>query len=188
MQTYWFVDFIRYHKAVIFYGKLSDPGQLFSCKDLSTRVRWIADNDCFCTCLEAFFRQINIKLVGRRHQRNVDRLGAGQDSIGSVVFIKRGEYHDLVARIADRHHGAHHGLCSAAGYNDLGIRIDGSSDGFSLLSCKSLAEIFCSECNGILVRSFVGCFCQCIHHFFRRIEIRSTGTIFRRGSIPTKKQ
>ena len=71
------IDFIRYNKSVIFYGNLSDLGQLFSCEDFSARVGRVADDDCFRTCLKAFFHQINVKGIGRRHKRDVDWLGSG---------------------------------------------------------------------------------------------------------------
>ena len=168
------IHLVCYYKSIVFERQFADGHQLFSRKYFSARIGRIADDNGFCTCLKSFFHQTNIKLIGRRNERNVDWLCSGKNSIGSIVLIKRRKYHYFISRVTDGHHGAHHGLGSSAGNHDLRIRIDLSSDGLSLFSGKRLTEIFRTESYGILVRSCIGYFCQCIQHGFGRIKIRKS--------------
>ena len=168
------IDFICNHKGIIFQSQLSDPHQFFPGKHLSAWIGGIADNDGFCSCLKSFFHQMHIKIVFRRNQRNINRLCSGQNSICSVVFIKRRKDHNFISRIADGHHGAHHGLCTSAGHHDLRFRINSPSNGLSLFSGKSFSEVLCAKGHRILVRPFIGRLSQGIHDLLWRIEIRKS--------------
>ena len=168
------IDFICNHKGIIFQSQLSDPHQFFPGKHLSAGIGGIADNDGFCSRFESFFNQIHIKIVFRRNQRNIDRLCSGQNSIRSVVFIKRRKDHNLISRITDSHHSAHHGLCTSAGHHDLRFRINSPSNGLSLFSGKSFSEVLCAKGHRILVRPFIGRLSQGIHDLLWRIEIRKS--------------
>ena len=51
-----------------------------------------------------------IEIVGGRHERHVDGIGAGKDGVGTVVLVERTEDDHLVAGVGDGHHGRHHRL------------------------------------------------------------------------------
>lgn len=82
------VNFISNHKSIIFQGQFSDSHQFFPGEHFSTGVGGIADDNGFCSLFESFFHQIDIKLVFRRDQRNIDGFCSGQNRIRSVIFIK----------------------------------------------------------------------------------------------------
>ena len=153
------IHLVRHNESIIFDCQLPDLGQLFSGKYLSAGVGRVADDDRFRALLKALFYQIDVKLIRRRHQRNIDRLCPGQNRVCPIIFIKWGKYHNLISRIADGHHGTHHGFCTAAGHDNLRLRIDLSSNRFSLLLRQRFAEILRSEGNGILVRSLISHLC-----------------------------
>ena len=52
-----------------------------------------------------------------------DRLCSGENGIGSVVFIERGEDYYFISRVCHRHHGSHHCFGAAAGNDYLAVRV-----------------------------------------------------------------
>ena len=66
------VDFIGDNKAIVFHSQFTDLHQFFSCKYFSARVGRVADDDCFGSGFESFFHKLDIKLISRRNQWNVD--------------------------------------------------------------------------------------------------------------------
>ena len=167
-----FIDLVRHHIGVIALRQFPDQQQLFPCKHLAAGVGGVADDDRFGPCPKSRFDERRVKAVIRRHQRNVDRLGPGENGIRSVIFIERGEHQHLIPRIAERHHGAHHRLGSAAGNQHLGLRVRFHACGSAVFFRQSRAEIGCSVGDGILVRSLIGHFCQRVHQLLRRIKVR----------------
>ena len=168
------IHLVGHHKGIILNGQFPDGEKLLLGEYLSAWIGGIADDDRPGSVPEALLHQRKIKVIFRRNQRDINGLCPGKDRICPVIFIKGREHHNLVARIADRHHGTHHGLRSAAGHDDLRLRVDGASNGLSLLFSQSITEILGSEGDGILMRSDIGCLRQRIPHFLRRIKIRKS--------------
>ncbi len=119
------VDLVGDHVRVVLVAQTADEQQLFLGKDLAAGIRGVADDDRLGVLAERVFQAH----CGRKsnvggNKRHENRIRAGENGIRAVVFIERGEHDDLVAGVADGHHGAHHRLGAAAGDEDLGIRID----------------------------------------------------------------
>ena len=110
----------------------------------------------------------------RRHKRNVYRLGASEDGVGSIVFIEWGENGHLITRVDDGHHNRHHSFCASAGDCDFAVRVIGNAGKMLLLSGQSFAEILSAPGNGILMRSRMGNLGKTVGDFYRWGKIRKS--------------
>ena len=141
---------------------------------LAAGVGRVAQDERLGVLAEGLLEHVCVKMEIGRHKRHIDRLCAGQDGVCTVVFVKRGEDDDLVARIGHGHHRRHHGFRAAAGRDDLGIRVDGASHQARLLGGQRLAEVLCTKGHSVLVRAGIGCPCQRVQQLLRRVKIRKT--------------
>ena len=168
------VHLIRDHKGVIPLCELRDLLHLFHRKYFSTGIRRITEDQCLRTGLKRPFQSFAVIMEIRRHKRHIDRICPGEDRVCPIVFIERAENRNLVSRIAHRHHRCHHGLRSSTGHNDLLIRIDRTIPFLCIHVCQSIAEIFRSECDRILVRAMFRRHLQCLQDLLRWIKIRES--------------
>ena len=168
------VDLVGDHVCVILVAQTADEQQLFLCKDLAAGIGGVADDNRLGVLAESIFQYIAVKVERRRDKRNENRIRAGENGIRTVILIERREDDDLVAGVADGHHRAHHRLGAAAGDENLGIRINRSAVGTSLLAGEGFAEVFRAEGHGILMRAFVRDFAQAVGDGLGRRKIRKT--------------
>ena len=168
------IHFIRYYKCVIFQRQFTDGHQFFSCKYFSARIRRITEDQRLCSVPKRLLQDRSVVMEIRRHKRNIDRVCPGENRVCPIVFIERAENRNLVSRIAHRHHRCHHGLRSSTGHNDLLTRIDRTIPFLCIHVCQSIAEIFRSECDRILVRAMFRRHLQCLQDLLRRIKIRES--------------
>ncbi len=121
---------------------------------------------------ESILQHLRIKVESRRCQWYINRLRTAQDRVRTVVLIKRREDDNLIPRVRYRHHSGHHRLGTAAGYDDLTVRVDGAAHVVRLLCSQRLAEILCAPSDGILVVILMGDLGQTVQNFLRRVKIR----------------
>ena len=166
------IHLIRHHKGIVFQGQSADGQQLVPGKHLAAGVGGVAQNKGLRPIPEALLHLVQVKVIVRRHQRNVDGLCPGENGIRPVIFIEGREHHHPVARVADGHHGAHHGFGAAAGHHDLLVRVNGPADGLPLLFRHRLPEVLRAKGDGILVRPLFGGTGQRVCNFLGRVKIR----------------
>ena len=166
------IDLIGDHKGVVFQGQLSDAQQLLPGEHLAAGIGGVADNDGLGPLLKSLLHQRHIKVVFRRNQGDIDGVGPGENGIRPVILIEGGKYQHLVPRVADGHHGAHHGLSAAAGDDNLGLRVDLPPNGPPLLPGQGLTEVLRSKGDGILMGAGVGRFGQSVHDLLGRVKVR----------------
>ena len=105
------VHLVGDHVGVILPGELRDELQLLAREHLAAGVRGIAEDECLGVVLGKGALELGtIEIVGGRHERHVDGIGAGKDGVGTVVLVERTEDDHLVAGVGDGHHGRHHRL------------------------------------------------------------------------------
>ena len=168
------VHLISDHKCIIPLRKLCNLLHLSHSKYFSARIRRITEDQRLCSVPKRLLQDRSVVMEIRRHKRNIDRVCPGEDRVCPIVFIERAENRNLVSRIAHRHHRYHHGLRSSTGHNDLLIRIDRTIPFLCIHVCQSIAEIFRSECDRILVRAMFRRHLQCLQDLLRRIKIRES--------------
>ena len=159
-------------KGIVLQRELCDGLQLIAAEDLAAGVRGVAEDQRLGPLCKALFNEAEVKLIGRRDQRDIDGFRPGEDGICAVVFVKRREDHDLITGVADGHHRGHHGLGAAAGDADLGVGVHFMMEGGARLFRQCFAEILGAEGHGVLVRAFVSRLSQCVQQFLRRVKIR----------------
>ena len=158
--------------GIVLLRERRDNLQLLAGEHLAARIGRVAQNDGLRVLTERVLKHICVKVEIRRHERHINRLCAGQDGIRTVVFVKRGENDNLVARIGDCHHRSHHRLGAAAGRDDFGVRVDPAAHEIGLLGGQRLAEVLRTPGNGILVVILVGHLRQTVEQLLRRLEVR----------------
>ena len=166
------VHLIRHHKGVILDGQLCNSFQFIAAEHLAAGVGRVAQDQRLGTLGKTLFNERDVKLIGGRHQRDVDRLGTGKDGVCAVIFIERREDHHLVAGVADGHHGGHHGFGAAAGHAYLGVGVHCMVQGRAGLFRQRFAEVLRTEGDGILVWAVVGGLCQRVQQLLGRVKIR----------------
>ena len=168
------VHLICYHKGIVLDCKGGNGLQLVPAEHLAARVGGVAQDQCLGSLGKALFDQRDIKLIGGRHQRDIDRLRTRKDGVCAIVLVERRKDHHLVAGVADGHHGRHHGLGAAAGHADLGVGVHSVVQGGAGLFGQRLAEVLCTKGHSVLVRAGIGCPCQRVQQLLRRVKIRKT--------------
>lgn len=83
------VHLICYHKGIVPDGKGGNGLQLIPAEHLAARVGGVAQDQCLGSLRKALFDQGDIKLIGGRHQRDIDRLRAGKDGVCAIVLVER---------------------------------------------------------------------------------------------------
>jgi hypothetical protein len=79
------------------------------------------------------------------------RRGAGEDGVGSVIFVEGFEDDDFIAGIDDGHHGRHHGFGGAATDGDFALGIDGEALGAVEFLDDGVAERLGAPGDGVLI-------------------------------------
>ena len=71
----------------------------------------------------------NVRVKGelRRIKRHIYGIGSRKNGVRAVILVKWRKYDYLVAFVANRHHGAHHGFRTAAGYKYIFIGVKPSA-------------------------------------------------------------
>ena len=168
------INLIRNDIDVIFHRQIRDNPKLSIGKYLSAGIGRITQYQRLRPLPEGLFQFSHMEGKGRRLQRYIYRFRARQYRIRPVILIERGKNNYLIPRIRHRQHSRHHGLRTAAGYDNLLLRIH-SHPGKMLLLCRQgLPEILCAPGQCILMRAFLRRLRQSVRNSLRRIEIRET--------------
>ena len=149
-----------------------DGFQLLPRKDLAAGVGGVAEHQRFGVLAESVLQHVGVKVKIRRHQRDIDRLRAGENGVRAVVLIERREDNHLVAGIGDGHHGRHHGLRAAAGGNDLAVGVNGPPHIVGLLGGQRFPEVLRAPGDGILVIVLIGYLRQPVENGLGRFKVR----------------
>ena len=74
---------------IILFGKARNQLQLVPGEHLAAGVRGVAQDQRLGTLGKALFDQADVKLIGGRHQRDIDGFRARKNGIGTVVLVER---------------------------------------------------------------------------------------------------
>ena len=83
------VHLIRHHKGIVLDGQLCNGFQLVAAEHLAAGIGGIAQDQRLGTLGKALFDQADVKLIGGRHQRDIDGFCARKNGIGTVVLVER---------------------------------------------------------------------------------------------------
>ena len=83
------VHLICYHKGIVLDCKGGNGLQLVPAEHLAAGIGRIAQDQRLSTLGKALFDQGDIKLIGGRHQRDIDGFRARKNGIGTVVLVER---------------------------------------------------------------------------------------------------
>ena len=168
------VDLVGDDVDVVLGGHLRNGQKFLPGEHPAAGVGGVAQHQCLGVLAEGGLQLVHVKGEGGGMQRHVDGLGAGENGVGTVVFIERGEHHHLVAGVGDGHHGAHHGLGGPAGGNDLLVRVDGPAHEAGLLFGQGLPEVLGTPGDGVLMGAGVGHFRQAVQDRLGGIKVRES--------------
>ena len=145
------VNLVRDHEGIERPGQVGDGLQFFQGENLPRGVGRIAQYDGFGALFEGGTQLGRIEIEFRGVQGHVDRFGAAEDCVGAVVLVVGRKDDYLVAGIAGRHHGRHHGLGAAAGDHHMGVGVQVDPHPVSLLVYQGLAKAGRSPGDGVLM-------------------------------------
>ena len=165
------VDLVSDDVDVIFLGKTRDDLKLLAREDLAAGVRGVAQHERLGVLAERVLEHFGVKRERRRRERHIDGHRAGEDRVGTVIFVERGEDDDLVAGIGDGHHCGHHGLGAAAGDDDLAVGVDVAAHEVGLLLRQRLAEVLRAPGDGVLMIVLVGDLREAVEDGLGRVEV-----------------
>ena len=148
-------------------AKLGNDLELFLGEDLAAGVRGVADDDGLCTAAEGVLQYVRVEGERRRVQGDKDR----HDGLGTVIFKKRGEHHNAVARIGQGEERVDHGFGRTDGGDDLGLRVNGAAHEMAALARDGLTEVRRTHRDGVLVGAFVADHLKAIRHLLGRVKI-----------------
>ena len=165
------IDLVGDDIDVVLLRKVGDDLQLIIGEHLAAGVRGVAEDHGLRVLAEGGLELVDVEVELRRIQRHIDRLRAGEDRIRAVVLIERGEDHDLVAGVGDGHHRGHHGLGTAAGDDDLAVRVDLVAHQAGLLRGERLAEVLRAPGDGVLVEVLVRYLRETVGDLLGRLKV-----------------
>ena len=76
---------------------------------------------------ESGLKNVRVKGELRRIKRHIYGIGSRKNGVRAVILVEGRKYDYLVAFVANRHHGAHHGFRTAAGYKYIFIGVKPSA-------------------------------------------------------------
>ena len=166
------VDLVRHDKGVIALHDICNDQQFVHRKNLAARIGGVAQNQCLRAAAEGVLEHFRVKMIIRRHQRDINRLGAGEDRIRAVILIEGREDRHFVPRVGDGHHRRHHRFGAAAGDDRLLLRIQFKAHERGLLAAQRFPRIRSAPGDGILMKGLVRDFLQPLQDRPGRIKIR----------------
>ncbi len=166
------VDLVGDDEGVVLLRELQDEKQFLAREDLAAGVGRIAEDDGLGPLREGAAQFVVVEGEIGRAQRDVDRLGAGEDRVGGVVLVEGREDDDFITWVAGGHHGDHHRLGAAAGGDEMAVGIDLELREAVDLRRERLPETDRSPSDRILVERPARTPFQRLEQDFRRIEIR----------------
>ena len=158
--------------GVILLCQRGDELQLLPGKDLAAGVGGVAEDEGLDALTEGVLQLLGVEAEGGGLQGHIDGDGSGEDGIGSVIFIEGRENDHLVPGVHHRHHGGHHGLGTAAGGDDVPVRVDGQTHEAALFLSQRLPEVLSAPGDGVLVDVLPGNLGQTVEDLLRRVEVR----------------
>ena len=146
-----FIDLVRDGENVPLLTEVGDDAEFLAAEDLS---RWVVrriDNDGLRLVVESGGEFLLIERPAGPPQLDVARRRTGDDGVGTVIFIKRLEDDDFVARIDDGKQNVDHGFRRAARYGDFTLGIDIDAKETLGLVHQRIAKVFCAPRDRILI-------------------------------------
>ena len=166
------VNLVGDNIGIVLLCEVCDYLEFLTGEHLAAGVGGITEYQRLGVLPERRFQHVCVEAVLRRNKRNVDRLGAGKDSVRAVVLIERREYDDLIARVGNGQHSRHHRLSGAAGNDYLGVRVDVVAHEALLLCGYRVAEVLGAPGRSVLVEILLSDLRQALEYLLRRLEIR----------------
>lgn len=166
-----FIDLVGDDVGIVFLGQVGDDHEFVVGEDLAARIGGIAEDEGLGPLLEGRFEDVGVEMEVGWYEGHVDGFGAGEDGVGTVIFVERREDDDLVAWVGDGHHGGHHGFCAAAGNDDFAVRVIVEAGEMLLFTADGFTEILGAPGDGVLVRAFCGYLAQAVGDCLWRCKI-----------------
>ena len=145
------VNFIGDGEGVPAHAEVADEFQLLAREYFSRGIVRRVDDDGFGLGAERAREFVAVEIPVRRLKLHEARRGAGENRVGTVIFVVRLEDHDFVAGIDDSHHRRHHGFGRAAGDGDFAFGIDAHALRALEFPGDGVAQFFRAPGDGVLI-------------------------------------
>ncbi len=168
------VNFVREAIGIPANAEVADEFELGSRENFPCRIIRRVQNDRLGVRAKRGRKLLFIERPIGSAQPDEPWRGTAQNCVRTVIFVKRLENHDFVARINDRHHGGHHCFGRAAANGDLALGVILDALGALKLFDDGVAQRLRAPGDGVLVDVVSDGFARRFLDFLGRRKVRKS--------------